>query len=110
MAVRVLRSDQSAHTPAVPQSRDRVEHLNEASTEPGVHVAINKRIVAAVRHRQPVAAEPDEGQRGPGVHTVVVENELEVTRRSRRGTEGYINNCIKWTTRARPLLVLQEGH
>lgn len=59
------------------ESRDGVQDLDEASAESGIHITINKGIVAAVRHGQPVTSEPDKWQRSPCVDTVVVEHELK---------------------------------
>lgn len=48
----------------------------EAGAEARIHVAIDDRIVAAVRHGQPVAGKPEVRQRPPIGDAVVVQLEL----------------------------------
>lgn len=82
VAICVLGPHQPPNTPTVPQARNGVQHLDETSAEPRVHVEVNEGIVAAVGHSEPVGAEPNKGQCSPGVHSLVVEHKLkEIERR-----------------------------
>lgn len=74
--------------PAAPPAQQAEAHaqpqMAEAAAEARVHVAVDERIVAAVRHRQPVAGEPHVRQQPPLGHRIVVQFEL----RSINGEKG----------------------
>jgi len=55
------------------QAGHTVHQLDESAPETGVHVAVDDRIVAAVRHGQPVKREPHIRQRIPVGELLVVQ-------------------------------------
>lgn len=69
-------SQEAVQAAAAPQSGDPVHDLQESAPEAGVHVAVDHRIVAAVRHGQPVEGKPHVRQRDPVGELLVVEQEL----------------------------------
>lgn len=62
---------------AAPQTRYAVHNLQESAPESGVHIAIDDRVVATVRHGQPMEREPHVRQRSPSREFLVVEQQLD---------------------------------
>lgn len=72
----VLATPQTRTPPAA--VHQPMPDVAEAAAKASVHVAVDDRVVAAVRHGQPVGGEPHVGQQPPGGHGLVVHLELRV--------------------------------